>query len=391
MQHHMTSRCMVLSPHFVRVGGGYGLTVGEAEMWGVGEVLRRVEGGEVGNKRKLVVGVDNVGVLKRLRKGRGFCGEGEQLVRRVGKRLLDAGWEVVLEWVPGHVGIEENEEVDGLAKEAVWEEEDEEIGKILSWGEWESRRKRMERVRWRDFGKKGRKGEEYYGSGEGELGHDKEAWFSRFLVWMRTNHGGMKGGRYKEVGECVCGEVEDRDHILLRCGEWWEERWKVWKGRYNVGWVGDGWIDMRDMLFGERGVKKLREFAESINWKERQWERGRWKGEEVRKGREIVERLKGCGGYRVGLSLEEREEVRRLNRGRMRDKRGLLTQATTSNASVVTGAKRLSKRMIEDGWRKVDQGRVVKNGIDKGRGGDRRVLGLINGNRGKGKGRMVKE
>jgi len=238
-----------------------------------------------------------------------------------------------------------------------------------------------------EFWKRGRKGEEYYGSGEGELGHDKEAWFSKFLVWMRTNHGGMKGGRYKEVGECGCGEVEDRDHILLRCGEWWEERWKVWKGKYNEGWVGDGWIDMRGMLFGKRGVDKLREFAEGIKWKEWQWERGKWKREELRKGKEIVERLRGCGGYRIGWSSEEREEVRRLNRERMRKKRGLLTQATTPNASVVTGAKRLSKRMVEDGWKKVDQGRVVKNGVDKGRGENGRILGLIHGHRGKGKGK----
>jgi len=59
--------------------------------------------------------------------------------------------------------------------------------------------------------------------------------------------------------------------------------------------VGDGWIDRRDMLFGEKGLKKLREFAESINWNELQWEKERWKGEERRKGREVVERLKRCG------------------------------------------------------------------------------------------------
>ena len=97
--------------------------------------MRRVVGEYRGNMRKLVVGVDNMGVLRRLTKGRGFCGEGEQMARKMGGKLLERGWEIVLEWVPGHVGIEENEKVDELAKEAVWEEEEGDMGNILSWGE----------------------------------------------------------------------------------------------------------------------------------------------------------------------------------------------------------------------------------------------------------------
>jgi len=113
---------------------------------------------------------------------------------------------------------------------------------------------------------------------------------------MRTNHGLMGGARYKK-GKVCCGEVDDRDHVLLRCGKWWEERWKAWGGIYDGGWVGEGWIDMKEMLFGKRGVKKLREFVISIGWKEMVWVRGKWKGEERRKGRGVVERLRGCGGY----------------------------------------------------------------------------------------------
>jgi len=145
--------------------------------------MRRVVEEYGGGKRKLIVGVDNMGVLKRLNKGKGFCGDGEQLVRKMGKRLLEKGWEIVLELVPGHVGIVENKKVDELAKGAVWEEEAEGIGEILSWGERESRRKRLERVRWREYWREKRKGEEDFGEGcGGELGQDKEVWFSRFLV-----------------------------------------------------------------------------------------------------------------------------------------------------------------------------------------------------------------
>ena len=49
-----------------------------------------MEGGCIGSGKRLIVGVDTVGVLRRLGKGKGFCEEGEQLVR-VGKRMLDRG------------------------------------------------------------------------------------------------------------------------------------------------------------------------------------------------------------------------------------------------------------------------------------------------------------
>jgi len=64
--------------------------------------------------------------------------------------------------------------------------------------------------------------------------------------------------------------------------------------------------------------------------------------------------------FRLGLSLKEKEVLRKLNRERIRKKRGLLTQGTTANATVVKAAKRLSKRVIEDGWKKVERRRVEK-------------------------------
>ena len=215
------------------------------------------------------------------------------------------------------------------------------------------------------------------------MGHDKEAWFSRFLVWMTTNHGGMSGIRYKEGKECCGGKMEEREHFLLRCGKWWEERWRVWKVYYGEEWVGEGWIDLREMLFGEREVRKLKESAEVIGWKEMVWKVGGWKGEELRKGREVVERLRGCEGFRIERSKEEIEVLRKWNRERVRKKRGLLTQVTTANATVVTGATRLSKRMMEDGWKKVEGRGIVKEGKDKEREENRRVLGMIHRNRGR--------
>ena len=194
----------------------------------------------------------------------------------------------------------------------------------------------------------------------------------------------MRGARYKERRECdLCGEVEDRDHILLRCGKWWEERYRVWKRVYGDEWVGDGWIDMRWMLFTEKGVKKLREFAIEVGWKEMVWEWGGWKGEERRKGREVVEWLRGCGGIRLKRRKEELERIAKWNRERMKKRRGILTQATTATTTVVTGAKRLTREMVKDGWERVKGGGIVKRGKDKGLEENRKVLGMLNGNRGK--------
>lgn len=66
---------------------------------------------------------------------------------------------------------------------------------------------------------KRRKREEYFcGGGSGELGHGGSREVSRFLVWMRTNHGGISGSRYGvERSRCECGGIEMRDHILLYC------------------------------------------------------------------------------------------------------------------------------------------------------------------------------
>lgn len=124
-----------------------------------------------------------------------------------------------------------------------------------------------------NIGGEGRKREEYFGvGGKGELGHGGKRSMSRMLVWPRTNHGGMRGVRYRvRDRKCECGEEEDRDHIILRCGKWWKER-SVWNGWYGGLWEGMGWVEMDVVLFGKRGVEKLLEFGKRMRWEERVWE-----------------------------------------------------------------------------------------------------------------------
>ena len=160
-------------------GLGYGMTVMNGEMAGVAEILDEVRSYE-GGARVLRIGVDNVGVLKNLRKGRGMCGRWEQKVREWGMELIKKRWEIEWRWVPGHVGIRENEEVDVLAKRGGYVESRRE-NEYMGWGCWEQRRKeKVERV-WKEYWKKREKGKAYFGDGRGEMGHRGKGRDSIFL------------------------------------------------------------------------------------------------------------------------------------------------------------------------------------------------------------------
>ena len=142
-------------------------------------IVRRYEG-EV---RELMVGVDNVEVLKKLRKGRGWCGKWEQKVGEWGKELIERGWKIRWKWIPRHVGIRENEEVDRMAKEGVYMEERSE-NNVGCWGKWEQRRKERVESVWKEYWKESEKRRGYFGRGKKgeEKGHSRRRRESIFLV-----------------------------------------------------------------------------------------------------------------------------------------------------------------------------------------------------------------
>jgi len=304
-----------------RESRGYGLTVGDGEMAGLAKLLEVVREYE-GEARVLRVGVDNVGVLRRLGKGRGFCGKWEQKVREVGVELLEKGWAIEWRWVPGHVGVRENEEADRLAKDGVFMEEEEE-NKVVNWGEWERRRNRRVERYWKEYWKGREKGKVYFGSGKGGKGHGGRRRDSIFLFWMRCGQGRMRGTRYGWGNVlCECGEREDRDHVLLKCGRWVEERRVIWDACSESGREGY-LVDVRWLLFEDKGIEAVRKFGAETGWLEKRWrERREWNKLRVEEwGWRWVEGRRGLVGERA---KDKRDRDLRLGRERMRRKRLLL-------------------------------------------------------------------
>ena len=141
-----------------------------------------------------------------------------------------------------------------------------------------------------------------------------------FLVWMRTGHGGMRGTRYgRGEGLCECGMREDRNHVLMHCVRWEEERRILWVEWDKKGKKGE-WMDMKWLLFEKEGIEAVKNFGRESGWMEERWrERRRWNKERKEEwGKRWVEGNRGVASER---GKEKRERDLRLGRERMRRRR----------------------------------------------------------------------
>jgi len=132
----------------------------------------------------------------------------------------------------------------------------------------------------------------------------------------------MRGTRYRKgKGECnrEKREVEDRDHVLMKCEKWKKERMVLWSEWGEKGKKGE-WMDMEWLLFEEEGIEVVRKFRKETGWIEERWKEWRaWENKrEEEWGRKWVE------GRRIGLGKrgeERRERTLRVDRERARRNR----------------------------------------------------------------------
>ena len=112
----------------------------------------------------------------------------------------------------------------------------------------------------------------------------------------------MRGTRYGgEEGLCECGEREDRDHVLLKCVNWEEERRVIWDEWDKKGKKGE-WMDMKWLLFEKEGIEVVKKFGRETGWIDRRWgERRKWNQDRKEEwGRNYVKGNRGLARDRSG-------------------------------------------------------------------------------------------
>jgi len=166
----------------------------------------------------------------------------------------------------------------------------------------------------------------------------------------------MRGTRYgKEDRRCEYGMWEDRDHILLECERWKEQREGIYEKWEEEGGLDRNRVDMDWLLFEEEGIKALKEFGRRTGWMKLRWgERAGWEGGKGILKEDEEERLR-----RRVLLTSERMKVKRerdLEMGRIRMRRrraieklereGLGKETLPIASSVSFGAGPGSKRKV---------------------------------------------
>ncbi|PUU76180.1 hypothetical protein B9Z19DRAFT_1130061 [Tuber borchii] len=258
-----------------------------------------------------------------------------------------------------------------MAKNGCFMEEEEDIGELLTWGKWEQRRKENEKRIWKEYWRKERKGMAYFGNEGGrKCGHDGKRIESIFLFWMRVGHGRMRGTRYgNRHRKCECEGWEDRDHVLLFCLEWIEERVILLEMVEEEGGKGDDWVDMEWLLFSDEGSEGVKSFGRSTDWMKKRWkERIVWEKEAYEEKGVEWRNVFGESRKLSERTGDKRKRDLELGRLRMRKRRRL--EKERKNGEKIEG------RAVSP----IASGTTL--GAQEGR--RRKVLGVISGNVGKG-------
>ncbi len=167
-------------------------------------------------------------------------------------RIRQLRIEVNFLWVPAHVGVNGNEEVDLLAKKALNYPQIE-IKLALSKAEFKRVIAFEVSKKWQKLWNSGSKGrhlfqiQEYVGNERKRLGNrKKDVIISRLRIGHTAlNHSLYKIGKH-ESGKCdKCGEFETVMHILFECPAYERERFQLIQ---ELGWLGVDKISLKVLL-----------------------------------------------------------------------------------------------------------------------------------------------
>jgi ribonuclease HI/exonuclease III len=187
------------------------------------------------------------------------------------RQLCQRGVKTTISWVPGHEGIEGNEQADKLAGQATTHPIDEQYISI-------TKLKRLVRHRaieeWQQQFLSTDKGTEYTGhptlSLKPELQMESRA-ITTPLIHLRTGHGYFKAyfERFKRpLGNyiCSCGSTEQtRTHLLLHCPTYHHTRQKLFSSDPANPWT------THTLLHTQIGICKVKEFIEETKIATRGW------------------------------------------------------------------------------------------------------------------------
>jgi len=177
-------------------------------------------------------------------------------------RAKQLGILVFFLWVPAHVGVDGNEEVDQLAKEALNHSQ---IEMNVSLSKSEINRLIAIKInkRWQKVWNNDCKGRHLYQI-QRKVGNERKRYGNRkkdvIIMRLRIGHTALNYSLYKigkhDTGKCdKCGELETVQHILLECAAYeWERQqliayeWERQQLIQELQWMGIDTISMKVLL-----------------------------------------------------------------------------------------------------------------------------------------------